>query len=132
MFLKFVRPLFLFVFCCFLFGGCNGEIDPAEFAVFESADRSLSIETCVPGEIGACGETLEQANGVLSCFKGERLCIAKDTWGPCGDGAISFMVDPTFNEANASLTGTAWAGPAEWQKKGAGIKFCCSVRGQSL
>jgi len=56
---------------------------------------------CEAGTTVACGETLEQANGILTCFRGIKHCQS-GTFGPCEEGTVTTEIDPTSAHFAAS------------------------------
>ena len=68
-------------------GGCSGE-DGAPAWMAGGASGSMDFEEasgpCELGTDAVCTETIEQANGVTSCYRGMKYCVDGE-WSACLD-----------------------------------------------
>lgn len=72
--------------------GCSGKDRPPGT---DLGSPGISSGPCSEGTQRACGVTLEQANGVLSCYRGVQKC-QEGFWTGCAEGVITKEQDPTF------------------------------------
>src|SRR5690606_15705477 len=49
---------------------------------------------CEIGEDRVCGQTIEQANGIMTCYRGLQVC-EEGQWSKCQDGVVTKESDPT-------------------------------------
>lgn len=49
---------------------------------------------CDVGEERVCGQTIEQANGIMTCYRGRQVC-EDGLWAKCSDGVVTKESDPT-------------------------------------
>lgn len=66
---------------------------------------------CDPGTKRICGQTVEQANGIITCFRGEQVCD-DGTWSKCQDGVVTRETDPTVESAAPELREFSLSMPA--------------------
>lgn len=80
----------LLVSCLAALGCSSGEPPPAVGGKVPGGNYATG--PCSDGQEYRCSATLEQANGVLSCWTGIQLC-EEGTWGPC-IGELTKQADP--------------------------------------
>ncbi len=73
---------------------CSDAEGPGSLDVSSSVDHSVEVGPCEPGAERACGVTLEQANGIVTCFEGTQTCDA-GVWGECQGERVVKRPDPT-------------------------------------
>lgn len=73
--------------------GCSGAEDDLPRAG-GGLGGAGSFEPCEDGAERTCGETVEQANGVLTCYEGRQYC-EDGSWGECTAGTLTYRPDPT-------------------------------------
>lgn len=77
---------------------CSGDDRPPGWWQTDSGDDSGVVSgPCEEGDIRECGITLEQANGILSCYRGKQIC-EEGSWSGCAYGSITKEPDPTSAE----------------------------------
>ena len=57
---------------------------------------------CELGEERVCGQTIEQANGILTCYRGRQVC-EDGIWTKCSDGVVTKESDPTAESSVPEL-----------------------------
>ncbi len=80
--------------CVFGVWGCSSEAENyPNYAGGPSQGGSVLIGPCEAGAEHSCSITLDQENGVLSCWHGTQYCV-DGSWSDCLDGTLTRQPDP--------------------------------------
>ncbi len=93
--------------------GCSSEGEPRPLVGSGGPNQGGGVWTgpCEEGSVHACSETLDEENGVLSCWHGTQYCVG-GVWGPCIDGELTRRPD-WRKDKNASFFRTLARSTAE-------------------
>lgn len=85
-------------------GGTSGDNQQPLSGSFSQDWRPVEGARCEPGAERSCSITLNQANGVLSCYRGVQHCSSEEKWGPCTEGRSTEELDPGAAPADSGET----------------------------
>jgi hypothetical protein len=69
------------------FGACTADERFPSVSLDGDGMLPPTIERCTDGTTRACGITLGEHAGVLTCYQGTQLCVG-ERWAECGDGEV--------------------------------------------
>lgn len=92
--------------------GCSSDGDLPPYRGGEGpSSRNYKAGPCEAGAEYRCSATLEQGNGLLSCWQGTQQCV-DGVWGPCV-GGLTTQVDPRHHGPPGGLRTLALSEPVE-------------------
>src|SRR5688572_24632734 len=77
--------------------GCSGDDERPPLGGFGGQGNGVATGPCDQDEQRECGITLDQGDGLVTCYRGVQFC-QDGMWSSCIDGEVTTEADPTSPE----------------------------------